>query len=155
MEQNKILINYEYYKIPKTLKELKRLEPFLFYIDQPVNAQLSNLLQLVCATTKSSEPVAYLLSKGANPYYMDIHGKTAYDYASENEFNIKHWLINLLDKYRRNFQPVNYKERENLIQQFIQIQITKHIMNEKFDSILLAKDLDELNTKELPNDNKE
>lgn len=63
------------------MESLKELEKLMTYINQPINSKLSSLLQVLCTTTTNPKMVEYLLEQGANPYYMDINGKTAYDYA--------------------------------------------------------------------------
>ena len=51
MKLEPIIINKKYYPLPNDLENLKNLEKFLTYIDQPENAKLSSLLQIYCAIT--------------------------------------------------------------------------------------------------------
>ena len=113
-------------------------------INQPINSKLSSLLQVLCATSNKPKMVEYLLKQGANPYYMDINGKTAYDYALENKFHLKEWLFILLNQYQVHFKPKDISERQNFVFSLIQTEIIKHEMLKFEAKERLLNVLDEL-----------
>ena len=76
-----------------TIKDVKYVLSLLEDINQPINTQLSSLLQVCCMLSGDVRVVEYLLRKGANPNYMDYRGWTARDYASFNKNPIATVLI--------------------------------------------------------------
>ena len=144
MELEPIIINKNFYPIPEDLDALKELEKVMTYINQPINSKLSSLLQVLCATTTNPKMVEYLLKQGANPYYMDINGKTAYDYALENKFHLKDWFFILLNQYQVHFKPKDISERQNFVFSLIQTEIIKHEMLKFEAKERLLNVLDEL-----------
>lgn len=71
-------------------------------IDQPLNTQLSSLLQLCCLLSPDADVIEYLLEKGANPDYSDIRGWNAFDYALQNKTPYASVLIcSILEGYRK------------------------------------------------------
>ena len=152
MELEPIIINKNFYPIPEDLETLKELEKLMTYINQPINSKLSSLLQVLCATTTNPKMVEYLLKQGANPYYMDINGKTAYDYALENKFHLKDWFFILLNQYQGHFKPISASERQSFVFSIIQSEIIKHEILKLEAQEQLLKNLDDLEAKELPYD---
>ncbi len=144
MELEPIIINSNFYPIPEDLDALKELEKVMTYINQPINSKLSNLLQVLCATSNKPKMVEYLLKQGADPYYMDINAKTAYDYALENKFHLKEWLFILLNQYQVHFKPKDISERQELVFSLIQTEIVKHEMLKFEAKERLLNVLDEL-----------
>ena len=57
MELEPIIINKNFYPIPKDLETLKELEKLMTHINQPINSKLSSLLQVLCATTTNPKMV--------------------------------------------------------------------------------------------------
>ena len=88
--------------------------------------------------------VEYLLKQGADPYYMDINSKTAYDYALENKFHLKEWLFILFNQYQVHFKPKDISERQELVFSLIQTEIIKHEMLKFEAKERLLNVLDEL-----------
>ena len=81
-------------------------------IDQPLNSQLSSLLQLVCIMSGDVDLVQYLLEKGANPNYMDYRGWTARDYCYFNPNTFAPILIsNILEPYEKRFPKSDKDDR--------------------------------------------
>ena len=68
-----------------TLKDVKYVVSLLEDINQPINTQLSSLLQICCMMSADVTVIEYLLAEGANPNYLDYRGWTARDYASFNK----------------------------------------------------------------------
>ena len=155
MELEPIIINKNFYPIPEDLETLKELEKLMTYINQPINSKLSSLLQVLCTTTTNPKMVEYLLEQGANPYYMDINGKTAYDYALANKFHLKDWFFILLNQYQGHFKPISASERQSFVFSIIQSEIIKHEILKIEAQEQLLKDLDDLEAKELPYDDEE
>lgn len=152
MELETIIINKKFYPLPEDLESLKELEKLMTYINQPINSKLSSLLQVLCTTTTNPKMVEYLLKQGANPYYMDINGKTAYDYALENKFHLKDWFFILLNQYQGHFKAKDVSERNEFVFSIIQSEIIKHEMLRLKTQEQLLKDLDDLEAQELPYD---
>jgi hypothetical protein len=144
--------SYLYKNILRNEISIKELEKLMTYINQPINSKLSSLLQVLCATTTNPKMVEYLLKQGANPYYMDINGKTAYDYALENKFHLKDWFFILLNQYQGHFKPISASERQSFVFSIIQSEIIKHEILKIEAQEQLLKDLDDLEAKELPYD---
>ena len=85
-------------------------------INQPVNTQLSSLLQLVCLLSHDVTLVDYLLEKGANPNYLDYRGWSAFDYAYFNKALFAPQLICLsLERYQDKFPKEDATERRRQI----------------------------------------
>lgn len=144
-----IMINKKYYPIPEDLETLKEIEKHLIYINQPINSRLSSLLQVVCVNTRNPKLVEYLLKQQANPYYMDINGYTAFDYALENKVGLKDWLFILLGKYQHRFKQRDMTERKEFVYHLIQSEIIKYELQKRESEALLLQELEEL---EIPDD---
>ena len=85
-------------------------------INQPVNTQLSSLLQLVCLLSNDVTLVDYLLEKGANPNYLDYRGWSVFDYAYFNKALFAPQLICLsLERYQDKFPKEDATERRRQI----------------------------------------
>ena len=126
-----IIINDNFYKTPKNLEELKDLENKLTYIDQPLTSQLSSLLQILCKTSNNPKMIEYLLKQGANPYYMDIDGNTAYEYAIENIYHMKDWLFILLNQYSSRFKHPDTDSRPTYSYHQIQTHQPPHLYHQE------------------------
>lgn len=99
-----------------TIKDVKYVLSLLKDINQPVNTQLSSLLQICCMLSEDVEVIEYLLKRGANPNYMDYRGWTAKDYASFNKSPIAMLLIyHLLAQYGGKFPQEDAFERRKEI----------------------------------------
>ena len=97
-----------------TLKDVKYVVSLLEDINQPINTQLSSLLQICCMM--SVTVIEYLLAKGANPNYLDYRGWTARDYASFNKNPIAMLLIyGLLERYEDKFPKQDARKRREEI----------------------------------------
>lgn len=59
--------------------------------------------------------IEYILKQGANPYYMDIDGMTAYEYALENIYHMKDWLFILLNQYGSRFKHPDTDSRNEFV----------------------------------------
>lgn len=143
-----IIINDNFYKTPKNLEELKDLENKLTYIDQPLTSQLSSLLQILCKTSNNPKMIEYLLKQGANPYYMDIDGNTAYEYAIENIYHMKDWLFILLNQYSSRFKHPDTDSRNEFVFNFIKAEIIKHELERREKEKTLLEVLDTLSVDE-------
>ena len=143
-----IIINDNFYKTPKNLEELKDLENKLTYIDQPLNSQLSSLLQILCKKSNNPKMIEYLLKQGANPYYMDIDGNTAYEYAIENIYHMKDWLFILLNQYSSRFKHPDTDSRNEFVFNFIKAEIIKHELEQREKEKTLLEVLDTLSVDE-------
>lgn len=143
-----IIINDNFYKTPKNLEELKDLENKLTYIDQPLTSQLSSLLQILCKTSNNPKMIEYLLKQGANPYYMDIDGNTAYEYAIENIYHMKDWLFILLNQYSSRFKHPDTDSRNEFVFNFIKAEIIKHELEQREKEKTLLEVLDTLSIDE-------
>ncbi len=143
-----IIINDNFYKTPKNLEELKDLENKLTYIDQPLTSQLSSLLQILCKTSNNPKMIEYLLKQGANPYYMDIDGNTAYEYAIENIYHMKDWLFILLNQYSSRFKHPDTDSRNEFVFNFIKAEIIKHELEQREKEKTLLEVLDTLSVDE-------
>ena len=99
-----------------TIQDVKYVLSLLDDINQPVNTQLSSLLQICCMLSGDLSVIDYLLKKGANPNYMDYRGWTAKDYASFNKNPCASILIiNLLAPYEKKFPQEDAFERRRQI----------------------------------------
>lgn len=143
-----IIINDNFYKTPKNLEELKDLENKLTYIDQPLNSRLSSLLQILCKKSNNPKMIEYLLKQGANPYYMDIDGNTAYEYAIENIYHMKDWLFILLNQYSSRFKHPDTDSRNEFVFNFIKAEIIKHELEQREKEKTLLEVLDTLSVDE-------
>lgn len=143
-----IIINDNFYKTPKNLEELKDLENKLTYIDQPLTSQLSSLLQILCKKSNNPKMIEYLLKQGANPYYMDIDGNTAYEYAIENIYHMKDWLCILLNQYSSRFKNPDTDSRNEFVFNFIKAEIIKHELEQREKEKTLLEVLDTLSIDE-------
>lgn len=143
-----IIINDNFYKTPKNLEELKDLENKLTYIDQPLTSQLSSLLQILCKKSNNPKMIEYLLKQGANPYYMDIDGNTAYEYALENIYHMKDWLFILLNQYSSRFKHPDTDSRNEFVFNFIKAEIIKHELEQREKEKTLLEVLDTLSIDE-------
>ena len=143
-----IIINDNFYKTPKNLEELKDLENKLTYIDQPLTSQLSSLLQILCKKSNNPKMIEYLLKQGANPYYMDIDGNTAYEYAIENIYHMKDWLFILLNQYSSRFMHPDTDSRNEFVFNFIKAEIIKHELEQREKEKTLLEVLDTLSIDE-------
>ena len=143
-----IIINDNFYNTPKNLEELKDLENKLTYIDQPLTSQLSSLLQILCKTSNNPKMIEYLLKQGANPYYMDIDGNTAYEYAIENIYHMKDWLFILLNQYSSRFKHPDTDSRNEFVFNFIKAEIIKHELEQREKEKTLLEVLDTLSIDE-------
>ena len=143
-----IIINDNFYKTPKNLEELKDLENKLTYIDQPLTSQLSSLLQILCKKSNNPKMIEYLLKQGANPYYMDIDGNTAYEYAIENIYHMKDWLFILLNQYSSRFKHPDTDSRNEFVFNFIKAEIIKHELEQREKEKTLLEVLDTLSVDE-------
>ena len=114
-----IIINDKFYPMAENLDSLKELENKLTYIDQPLNSRLSSLLQILCKKSNNPKMIEYILKQGANPYYMDIDGNTAYEYAIENIYHMKDWLFILLNQYSSRFKHPDTVSRNEFVFNFI------------------------------------
>ena len=139
-----IIINDTFYKMAENIEELKELENKLTYIDQPLTSQLSSLLQILCKTSNNPKMIEYLLKQGANPYYMDIDGNTAYEYAIENIYHMKDWLFILLNQYSSRFNSSNIDTRNQFVFNFIKAEIIKHELEQREKEKTLLQVLDTL-----------
>ena len=143
-----IIINDTFYKMAENIEELKELENKLTYIDQPLTSQLSSLLQILCKTSNNPKMIEYLLKQGANPYYMDIDGNTAYEYALENIYNMKDWLFILLNQYSTRFKHPDTCSRNEFVFNFIKAEIIKHELEQREKEKTLLEVLDTLSIDE-------
>ena len=66
------------------IEDLKEILSEITDINAPVNKNLATLLHLCCIMSSNTEPIEYLLEKGANPHIKDKFGLTAFDYAIRN-----------------------------------------------------------------------
>ena len=139
-----IIINDTFYKMAENIEELKELENKLTYIDQPLTSQLSSLLQILCKTSNNPKMIEYLLKQGANPYYMDIDGNTAYEYAIENIYHMKDWLFILLNQYSSRFKHPDTVSRNEFVFNFIKAEIVKHELEQREKEKTLLQVLDTL-----------
>ena len=139
-----IIINDTFYKTAENIEELKELENKLTYIDQPLTSQLSSLLQILCKTSNNPKMIEYLLKQGANPYYMDIDGNTAYEYALENIYHMKDWLFILLNQYSTRFKHPDTCSRYEFVFNFIKAEIIKHELEQREKEKTLLQVLDTL-----------
>ena len=144
-----IIISDTFYKMAENIEELKELESKLTYIDQPLTSQLSSLLQILCKTSNNPKMIEYLLKQGANPYYMDIDGNTAYEYALENIYHMKDWLFILLNQYSTRFKHPNTCSRNEFVFNFIKAEIIKHELEQREKERILLQELDNLSIDEV------
>ena len=99
-----------------TIEDVKYVLSLLKDINQPINTQLSSLLQVCCMLSGDLTVVEYLLEHGANPNYMDYRGWTARDYASFNKNPFATLLLYaMLDRYEEKFPKENAFERRKQI----------------------------------------
>ena len=99
-----------------TLEDVKYVVSLLDDINQPINTQLSSLLQVCCMLSGDLTVVEYLLEHGANPNYMDYRGWTARDYAAFNKNPFAAILLfSMLDPYEEKFPKENTFERRKQI----------------------------------------
>ena len=143
-----IIISDTFYKMAENIEELKELESKLTYIDQPLTSQLSSLLQILCKTSNNPKMIEYLLKQGANPYYMDIDGNTAYEYALENIYHMKDWLFILLNQYSSRFKHPDTDSRNEFVFNFIKAEIIKHELEQREKEKTLLEVLDTLSIDE-------
>ena len=143
-----IIINDKFYPMAENLDSLKELENKLTYIDQPLNSRLSSLLQILCKTSKNPKMIEYLLKQGANPYYMDIDGNTAYEYALENIYHMKEWLFISLNQYSTRFKHPDTDSRNEFVFNFIKAEIIKHELEQREKEKTLLEVLDTLSIDE-------
>lgn len=143
-----IIINDKFYPMAENLDSLKELENKLTYIDQPLTSQLSSLLQILCKTSNNPKMIEYLLKQGANPYYMDIDGNTAYEYAIENIYHMKDWLFILLNQYSSRFKHPDTVSRNEFVFNFIKAEIIKHELEQREKEKTLLQVLDTLSVDE-------
>ena len=144
-----IIINDKFYPMAENTEELKELENKLTYIDQPLNSRLSSLLQVLCKKSNNPKMIEYLLKQGANPYYMDIDGNTAYEYAIENIYNLKDWLFILLNQYSSRFNSPNIDTRNQFVFDFIKAEIVKYEIKAREKERILLQELDNLSIEEV------
>ena len=143
-----IIINDTFYKMAENIEELKELDNKLTYIDQPLNSRLSSLLQILCKKSNNPKMIEYILKQGANPYYMDIDGNTAYEYAIENIYHMKDWLFILLNQYSSRFNSPNIDTRNQFVFNFIKAEIIKHELEQREKEKTLLEVLDTLSIDE-------
>lgn len=143
-----IIINDKFYPMAENLDSLKELENKLTYIDQPLTSQLSSLLQILCKISSNPKMIEYLLKQGANPYYMDIDGNTAYEYAIENIYHMKDWLFILLNQYSSRFKHPDTDSRNEFVFNFIKAEIIKHELEQREKEKTLLEVLDTLSIDE-------
>ena len=143
-----IIINDKFYPMAENLDSLKELENKLTYIDQPLTSQLSSLLQILCKKSNNPKMIEYLLKQGANPYYMDIDGNTAYEYAIENIYHMKDWLFILLNQYSSRFKHPDTDSRNEFVFNFIKAEIIKHELEQREKEKTLLEVLDTLSVDE-------
>ena len=143
-----IIINDKFYPMAENLDSLKELENKLTYIDQPLTSQLSSLLQILCKKSNNPKMIEYLLKQGANPYYMDIDGNTAYEYAIENIYHMKDWLFILLNQYSSRFMHPDTDSRNEFVFNFIKAEIIKHELEQREKEKTLLEVLDTLSIDE-------
>ena len=99
-----------------TLEDVQYVVSLLDDINQPINTQLSSLLQVCCMLSADVTVIEYLLAKGANPNYLDYRGWTARDYASFNKNPIAMLLIyGLLERYEDKFPKQDARKRREEI----------------------------------------
>ena len=144
-----IIINDKFYPMAENLDSLKELENKLTYIDQPLNSRLSSLLQILCKKSNNPKMIEYILKQGANPYYMDIDGNTAYEYAIENIYYMKDWLFILLNQYSSRFNSPNIDTRNQFVFDFIKAEIVKHEIKAREKERILLQELDNLSIEEV------
>ncbi|MBR6412239.1 MAG: ankyrin repeat domain-containing protein [Alphaproteobacteria bacterium] len=99
-----------------TIEDVKYVVSLLDDINQPINTQLSSILQVCCMLSGDLTVVEYLLEHGANPNYMDYRGWTARDYAAFNKNPFASLLLYaMLDRYEEKFPKENAFERRKQI----------------------------------------
>lgn len=143
-----IIINDKFYPMAENLDSIKELENKLTYIDQPLTSQLSSLLQILCKKSNNPKMIEYILKQGANPYYMDIDGNTAYEYAIENIYHMKDWLFILLNQYSSRFKHPDTDSRNEFVFNFIKAEIIKHELEQREKEKTLLQVLDTLSIDE-------
>ena len=99
-----------------TIKDVKYVLSLLEDINQPINTQLSSLLQICCMLSADVTVIEYLLQKGANPNYLDYRGLSSKDYTFFNKNPIARLLIyGLLERYEDKFPKEDAYERRKEI----------------------------------------
>ena len=99
-----------------TIEDVKYLVSLLDDINQPINTQLSSILQVCCMLSEDLTVVEYLLEHGAIPNYMDYRGWTARDYAAFNKNPFASILLfSILEDYEKKFPKENAFERRKQI----------------------------------------
>lgn len=94
------------------IEDIKYVVSLLDDINQPINTQLSSLLQVCCLLSSDLTVIKYLLENGANPNYLDYRGWSARDYASFNKNPLASLLIyGMLEPYEEKFPKEDASER--------------------------------------------
>ena len=130
---SELIINSD--TISETFNDLDKVKGFLStlkYIDQPINTELSSLLQVCCQYAKDDTVVKYLLENGANPNYLDINGKDARFYVEHNKNKMAGLIcLNELCEYIDLFPKEDPEQRKQIGFDLIRGEIAKHRKEEQ------------------------
>ncbi|MBP5534242.1 MAG: hypothetical protein J6Y03_01900 [Alphaproteobacteria bacterium] len=85
MDVEIVISDMENVEMFNDVDKIKDFISTLEYIDQPLNTQLSSILQVCCQFAKDDKVVKYLLKQNANPNYLDINGHDCRHYVDLNK----------------------------------------------------------------------
>ena len=141
--------------LSETFSNLDKIKDFLStleYIDQPINTELSSLLQVCCQYAKDDTVVKYLLENGANPNYLDINGKDARFYVEHNKNKMAGLIcLNELCEYIDLFPKEDPEQRKQIGFDLIRGEIAKHRKEEQKRNEAMAELKERVKTWEADN----